>query len=53
VGPGGKELARLAAGKGLSVDERDGGVSLVISTATPEEALEKLGVFGGILAART
>lgn len=52
MGPGGRELARLAASKGLSAQEKDGSVYLVISTATPEEALEKLGVFSGILAAR-
>jgi hypothetical protein len=49
---GGKEVARLAAGKGLVVEEKDGTVSLVISAATPEEALAQLGLFSAILAAK-
>ena len=52
-GPSGKQVARLAVSKGLSVEEDGGSISIVISTATPEEALEKLGVVSGILAART
>jgi hypothetical protein len=51
-GGGGKEVARLAAGKGLVVEEKDGAVSLVISAATPEEALAQLGIFSAILASK-
>jgi hypothetical protein len=50
---GGKELARLAADKGLTVEEKGGSVSLVISATTPEDALAQLGLFSAILASRT
>jgi hypothetical protein len=44
---------RLAADKGLAVEAKGGSVSLVISAATPEEALAQLGLFSAILASRT
>jgi hypothetical protein len=53
VGAGGKELARLAAGKGLAVEHEGGKESLVISAATPEDALSQLKLLTGILASRT
>jgi hypothetical protein len=53
VGAGGKELARLAIEKGLAVEHKGGKASLVISAATPEEALSQLRLLSGILASRT
>jgi hypothetical protein len=49
----GKDLARRAADEGLAAEANASGVSLVISAATPEEALAQLGVFGAILDSRT
>jgi hypothetical protein len=46
-------VARLAAEKGLEVEEKGGDTSLVISTTSPEEALAQLRLLGGILSPRT
>jgi len=53
MGAFGKELARLAADKGLAVEEKGGNVSVVISAPTPEEALARLGILSDILASRS
>jgi hypothetical protein len=53
IGAFGKELARLAADKGLAVEEKGGNVSVVISAPTPEEALARLGILSDILASRS
>jgi hypothetical protein len=53
AGAGGKELARLAEGKGLAVEEKGGTVCLVISAATPEDALARLRLLSAILASKT
>jgi len=50
VGAGNGDLKRLAAEKGLTVEERGGDLTLLIKAATPEEALAKLGLLTGLLA---
>ena len=51
-GAGGAELKRLAAGKGITVEEDGGHVSLVITSTTPEDAMAQLALIRGILASR-
>ena len=38
--------------KGLTVEDEGGAVSIVISAATPEDALERLGLLSGVLSAK-
>jgi hypothetical protein len=51
-GAAGGGLKRLAAEKGLPVQEESGNVSLVITSGTPEDALAKLDLLRGLLASR-
>jgi hypothetical protein len=44
------QLERLAAEKGFAVEEKGGGVSVVLTAATAEEALAKLRLVAGLLA---
>jgi hypothetical protein len=46
-------LKRLAAEKGLTVQEEGGNVSLVITSETPEDALAQLDSLRGILTPKT
>ena len=49
-GPGRAEIVRLAAEKGLTFQEKGDELSIVITAATPEEALSQLGLLTGIIA---
>jgi hypothetical protein len=49
---GGGELKRLAAEKGLVVQEQGGKVSLMIVARTPEDALAQLALLKGLLASK-
>ncbi len=53
TGAGGEILKRLAAERGLALEEKGDEVSLVITAATPEEALAKLGLLSSRLAQKT
>ena len=47
------ELRRLAAEKGLTVQEEGGNVSLVITSETPEDALAQLDFLRGLIAPKS
>jgi hypothetical protein len=49
-GAGGADFGRLAAEKGLAVDERRGGVAVELVAASPEEALAQLRLLAELLA---
>jgi hypothetical protein len=50
TGDRGAELERLASQRGLKMEAKGDEISMVISVATPEEALAQLGVLSGLLA---
>jgi hypothetical protein len=49
VGAGSEQLERLAA-EGLTVEDRDGDLSIAFAAASPEEALAQLRLLTGLLA---
>jgi len=46
------ELRRLAAKKGVTVQEEGGNVSLVITSETPEDALAQLDLLRGLVSSK-
>ena len=51
-GAAGGGLRRIAAEKGLTVQEEGGDVSLVITSETPEDALAQLDLLRGLVASK-
>ena len=49
IGVGRAQLERLAAEKGLTVEEKGGDLSIAFAAASPEEALARLRLLAGLL----
>jgi hypothetical protein len=50
IGAGRAQLERLAAEKGLTVEEKGGDLSIAFAAASPDDALAKLRLVAGLLA---
>jgi len=50
IGAGRAQLERLAAEKGLTLEERGGDLSIAFTAASPEDALVQLRLLAGLIA---